>query len=550
MAEPRPVIDVAESKLEFGRGLLWRVVLLSLLNAVALYSFFMIMSQQAWGLMISLVVGTLFINWAYLSPRSAAMRWIAPGLVLMSAFVIFPLVFTVYVAFTNWSTGNILTKGQSIEVWENEAYIDRDDPGESFELQIFVDDGGTFRFYLEDETGEVFFGQPRETDAEVGSSVTESLAEYEVVDADGDGLPEQVGPFVRLQGRDVFQRAGDIQSLVLDLEGGGVVEPLSISLDGTAEARLIVASQRYVYDEAGDVLIDTVLDRVCEPDRGNWVCDLGKASEERLDRGWVVPIGLENFTNVATNPRIRGPFLRVFLWNIVFATGTVFLAFSVGMLFAVVLQKDGMRGKFFYRSVYVIPYAIPAFLSILIWRGLLNENFGQVNELLGAFGVSPIPWLSDGTWAKVAVLLVNTWLGFPYMFLITTGALQAIPQELTEAARVDGASGIQVFRRITFPLLMVSLAPLLIGAFAFNFNNFVLIFLLTNGGPPILDAAVPVGETDILISFTFDVAVQSGRGQNFGLGSAITVFIFFLVATISAFSFRFTRRLEEVYGGA
>ena len=113
---------------------------------------------------------------------------------------------------------------------------------------------------------------------------------------------------------------------------------------------------------------------------------------------------------------------------------------------------------------------------------------------------------------EVAVILVNTWLSFPYMFLISTGALQAIPAELQEAARVDGASGWKVFWRITFPLLMVSLAPLLIASFAFAFNNFLIIYLLTNGGPPILDAAVPVGSTDILITFTFDLAF-AGSGS-------------------------------------
>ena len=134
------------------------------------------------------------------------------------------------------------------------------------------------------------------------------------------------------------------------------------------------------------------------------------------------------------------------------------------------------------------------------------------------------------------------------MFLISTGALQSIPAELQEAARVDGAGGFGVFRRITFPLLMVSLAPLLIGSFAFNFNNFGLIFLLTNGGPPILDAAVPVGSTDILITFTFDLAFAGGRGNQYGLAAAITAFIFLIVLVISATMFRFTRRLEEIYG--
>jgi ABC-type sugar transport system permease subunit len=163
-------------------------------------------------------------------------------------------------------------------------------------------------------------------------------------------------------------------------------------------------------------------------------------------------------------------------------------------------------------------------------------------------GIDGPPWLQNPFWAKVAVLLVVTWLGFPYMFLITSGALQAIPAELKDAARVDGAGPARVFRTITLPLLLVSTAPLLIGSFAYNFNNFVLIFLLTDGGPPVVNAAVPLGETDILITFTFDLAVQAGRGQNFALGSAIVVIIFIIVATFSALSFRFTKRLEDVYG--
>jgi arabinogalactan oligomer/maltooligosaccharide transport system permease protein len=134
------------------------------------------------------------------------------------------------------------------------------------------------------------------------------------------------------------------------------------------------------------------------------------------------------------------------------------------------------------------------------------------------------------------------------MFLICTGALQAVPAELKEAARVDGAGAARVFRTITLPLLLVSTAPLLIGSFGFNFNNFVLPFLLTNGGPPVPGATLPVGETDLLITFTFDVAISSGRGNQFALGSAFVIIIFFIVAVIAAFSFRYTRRLEEIYG--
>jgi arabinogalactan oligomer / maltooligosaccharide transport system permease protein len=181
-------------------------------------------------------------------------------------------------------------------------------------------------------------------------------------------------------------------------------------------------------------------------------------------------------------------------------------------------------------------------MTALVWAGMLNREFGIVNRMLDA----SIPWLTDPTMAKVSILLVNLWLGFPYMFLITTGALQSIPSELREAAAVDGANAFSAFRRVTFPLLLISVAPLLIASFAFNFNNFNIIYLLTRGGPPIVGAQTPAGHTDILISYTYRLAFEAGRGQDLGFAAAISVIIFVLVAAFSAFSFRYTRSLEEI----
>jgi arabinogalactan oligomer/maltooligosaccharide transport system permease protein len=181
-------------------------------------------------------------------------------------------------------------------------------------------------------------------------------------------------------------------------------------------------------------------------------------------------------------------------------------------------------------------------MTALIWAGLLNAEFGAVNRLLGM----DVEWLRDPTLAKASVLLVNTWLGFPYMFLVCTGALQAIPNELREAAYVDGATAWTAFRRVTFPLLLISLAPLLIASFAFNFNNFNVIYLLNRGGPPIIGAQTPAGHTDILISYTYRLAFEGGRGADFGFASAISMLIFVMVAAISAISFRRTRALEDL----
>jgi arabinogalactan oligomer / maltooligosaccharide transport system permease protein len=143
-------------------------------------------------------------------------------------------------------------------------------------------------------------------------------------------------------------------------------------------------------------------------------------------------------------------------------------------------------------------------MTALVWRGMFNQSFGVINRWLDV----NLPWLSGQWLPYVSILIVNTWLGYVYMFLVSSGALQSIPDELTEAAKVDGANGPMRFRRITLPLLLVSISPLLIASFAFNFNNFNLIYLLTEGRPSIPGS--DAGRTDILITYTYKVAFEQG----------------------------------------
>jgi arabinogalactan oligomer/maltooligosaccharide transport system permease protein len=176
-----------------------------------------------------------------------------------------------------------------------------------------------------------------------------------------------------------------------------------------------------------------------------------------------------------------------------------------------------------------------------VWQGLLNDDFGVVNRVFHLH----VPWLFDANWAKVSVLLVSTWLTFPYFFLVSMGALQSIPGELVEAARVDGGGAWQVFRRVTLPLLLVAVAPLMIASFAYNFNNFGNIYLLTGGGPAASDNSI-AGATDILISYTYKLAFVSGKGQDYGLAAAVSILIFLVVAVIAGISFSRTRALENL----
>ena len=258
-----------------------------------------------------------------------------------------------------------------------------------------------------------------------------------------------------------------------------------------------------------------------------------------LEPGWRAPIWFENYTKILTDPRVREPLVRVFIWTVAFALLTVLTTFALGLLLALALNRP-IFGRRIYRSILVLPYAMPSVMSILIWGGMFNTEFGAINNLLG----TDIAWFQSPTFAKFAIILVNLWLGFPYFYLISSGALQAIPSELLEAASIDGANPRQIFRRITMPLLLQILSPLLIASFAFNFNNFNLIYLLTGGGPRAeLDGEL-AGATDILISFTYKIAF-GGSVQDLGLASAISLVIFILIASISLYGLRKSKVLES-----
>ncbi len=233
-------------------------------------------------------------------------------------------------------------------------------------------------------------------------------------------------------------------------------------------------------------------------------------------------------------------------WNFAFAFFSLLFNFALGLAIAILFNDPSFPLKKLIRSLLIIPYTVPALITILIWRGMLNPELGVISRMLqNLLGWSP-QWFTDQWWAKIAILLVNLWLSYPYFMLICSGALQSIPQDIYEAAIVDGASPWQNFRSITLPLLLVAVGPLLIASFTFNFNNFNLIYLFNAGGPPIAGTPTPAGHTDILISYVYNLAFSGSRGVNYGFAAAITIIIFFIVGAITLFQFRYTRMWEEV----
>jgi ABC-type sugar transport system permease subunit len=299
--------------------------------------------------------------------------------------------------------------------------------------------------------------------------------------------------------------------------------------------------QRYVYDAEQDTMTDQQTGKVYKPVTGTFTADDGST----LRPGYQVPIGIANFKRLFTEPSLREPFVSVFLWTIAFAALSVLLTFALGTALAIAFDVPEMPARTLIRSLLLIPYAIPAFLSVPVWVGLLNPQFGVVSLFLGhTFGWVP-PWFADPFWSKVGILLIQLWLGFPYMFVIVTGALQALPKDVYEAADLDGAEAWSQFRFITLPLLLITVGPLLVASFAFNFNNFVVIYLYNQGGPPMSGTSSPVGYTDILATYTYRIAFASGRGADLGYAAAITVVIFLILLAITFFQFRFTNVLEE-----
>jgi arabinogalactan oligomer/maltooligosaccharide transport system permease protein len=503
-------------------ALVVKVVLLAFIDAVAVYAAFVLVLQGNVVATVAVLAVTVLINVVYLARRRfLPAKYLAPGLIFLTIFQVFVLLYTGYVGFTNYGTGHNGTKEQAVSSLLASS-LERVENSPAYPVTV-VDRLGELGLLITD---------PDDDTAYVGTA-DEPLAE---VDADFDGgKAVATAGWTSLTFQQVIARTAEITQLAVpfsdDPNDGALRTP-----DGSSAYRYLSTLE---YDEAAGTMTDDSGVVYSDTGTGAFVAESG----EELRPGWQITVGGDNFARALTESSIRGPLLYVTAWTFAFAIGSVVLCFALGLLLALTFEHARMRGVRYYRLLMILPYAFPAFLSILVWAGMMNQSFGFLNQVV--FAGADIPWLSDPTLAKASALLVNLWLGFPYMFLICTGALQAIPTELTEAAKVDGARGWNVFRHIKLPLLLSTTAPVLIASFAFNFNNFNLVYLLNNGGPRDTTTSLPVGHTDLLISMVYKVAF-TGQNRDYGLASAFSILIFVIVAGIAIYSFSRTRALEDI----
>ena len=252
-------------------------------------------------------------------------------------------------------------------------------------------------------------------------------------------------------------------------------------------------------------------------------------------------VGFVNFGNVISG-NMADTFFPVLGWTLIWATLATVTCFFFGILLALLINTKGLKFKGVWRTIFVTTMAVPQFISLLVMRNLLN-GAGPINATLLNLGLidSAIPFLTDPIWAKITVIVVNMWIGIPATMLVSTGIIQNLPTDQIEAARIDGANKLQIFRNITFPQILFVMMPALIQQFIGNINNFNVIFLLTGGGPTNSDF-YGAGSTDLLVTWLYNLTVNT---MDYNLASVIGILIFILSAVFSLLAYTRTNSFKE-----
>ena len=255
-------------------------------------------------------------------------------------------------------------------------------------------------------------------------------------------------------------------------------------------------------------------------------------------------VGLENFLKIFTLSTFRDAFTSVLSWTIIWTLCATTLQIVLGVFTAVIANQPFIKGKRIFGVIFLLPWAVPAFITIMSFSNMFNDSVGAINTQVIPFlnnfipfmDIGRIAWKTDPYWTKVAIIMIQGWLGFPYIYVMTTSILQAIPEGLYEAAKIDGAGAFRRFRDITMPTVFAVAAPVFVTQYTGNFNNFTMIYLFNDGGPG--SAGGGAGQTDILISWIFKLTTNNS--PQYSLAAALTIIVSFIVIGVSLIVFKRT----------
>ena len=512
-----------------GAGNLFTSLIVLIVDIALGYFAFKLFSLGYIPLGICFVLIIMMISVAFLVPKAHMFKWMAIGLSAWLLFSIFPIVYTIYNAFTNYGDGHLISQTQAIEQIQAQTYLP--ETGKAYQWIAYRSEANEYLLWLKDADGNTKL--VTQVDAEGEAEVPLVSGENGIGEIDADGAPVTIEGYKRLN-----RILASTDKNLTNIKFGDPENTIQVRSPSEAAELLPL----YAYDPETNTFTHATTGTQYFDQEGTYTAKNG----ERLIPGYTAVVGGKNFVQFVNSPGLRGPLVTIVIWNFLFATFSLLLTFSVGLLISIIYGDPKFKGKKILRSLLLIPYTIPSLITILIWRGMFNPDLGVINRMLeSVFNISP-RWFTEPWLARIALLVVNTWLGYPYWMLVTSGALQSIPGDIYEAAEIDGASGWQQFRNITLPLLLVSVGPLMISSFIFNFNNFNLIYAFINGGPPIPTATTQAGYTDIIIGYVYNLAFASGRGIQYGYASAISLVLFMLIAVMSLLQFKFTNMWEEV----
>ncbi len=518
----KDAMHAPEAILPGSKKIFTKWALLATVGTINGYATILMYSRGEIAFALLTILLTALALYIFSSKKTYAHRYIYPGIAGMILFILFPLAYTVGLAFTNYSAKNQLSFERAQQVLLDRTY----QSGESYPFTLYKTGDG---HQIVIKQGDKLLATPV---FQINGLNNTDLDLTEITEPQGTKEPIKT----------IVSNRDQLGKLDLHIEDGD-----DIRMSGLRKFAAVVPL--YTLQADGETLYNNRTQETLRPnmDVGYYqpIDENGQFISNTVSPGFIVNIGTHNFERVWKDDGIKEPFISIFIWTVIFASLTVLFTLIIGLVLASVVQWEELKGRAVYRVILILPYAVPAFISILIFRGLFNQSFGEINMVLNAiFGISP-SWFSDPFLAKTMVLIVNTWLGFPYMMILCMGLLKAIPNDLYEASAIDGANFIDNFIKITLPTMIKPLTPLLIACFAFNFNNFVMIQLLTTGGPNMIGTSEPAGYTDLLVSYTYRIAFEGSGGQDFGLASAIATLIFLLVGALALLNLRFTKLSQD-----
>ena len=460
-------------------------------------------------------------SWLMISKGRSNVHLVFPCLVMVAAFIVLPLLYTINIAFTNYSADHTLSCERARATLLGESWHPA---GEYYRLKVFREGSGLRLMLLGSAVSEEHFLTGPVVNNDTRQKVPAFVSSHRPAGAE-------------LSPDEVSGKSTILANLVILLPDGTEVTMIAPGVFGTSIRSYRIAEDQSYPDQSLD-LIDNRTGETLRADMTTGYFTRANNAEP-VGPGFIIYSGWDNFVRVFTDPAIHNPLLKNFAWSVMFAAISVGLSLTIGLLLATLLHWEPLQEKKIYRVLLILPYAVPLFITALMFRGLFNQDSGEINLLLTRLFGSGLPWFSNASLAKTMVIMVNTWLSYPYMMILCSGLLTSVPDDLYEASAIDGASPVQNLVHITIPMIIKPLVPLLIACFAYDFNNLVLIAMLTDGAPHIPDS--PVGATDVIAGYAYQTAFVS---HDYGLAAAVATLIYVLTGVIAWLRQLATKRLQ------